>query len=145
RPAAAMSAERHASQTAFGHELATEAVPGALPIGRNIPQRHPRGLYSEELNGTACTAPRALNRRTWTYRIRPSVMHRPFVPVSAGLIRSAPFDQVPATPNQLRWRPLPIPAEPTDFVEGLVACGGNGDPGLQMGLAGPEYAANRPR
>src|SRR5690606_32773217 len=63
--------------------------------------------------------------------------------VSSGLIRSAPFDEVPATPNQLRWRPLPIPAEPTDFVEGLVTFGGNGDPGLQMGVAVHEYAANR--
>ena len=138
-----MSAKSLEYQTGFGNELATEAVAGALPIGRNNPQRHPLGLYTEELNGTAFTAPRAVNRRTWTYRIRPSVMHRPFVPVSSGLIRSAPFDEVPATPNQLRWRPLPIPAEPTDFVEGLVTFGGNGDPGLQMGVAVHEYAANR--
>jgi homogentisate 1,2-dioxygenase len=94
------------------------------------------------LNGTAFTAPRAVNRRSWTYRIRPSAVHEPFQPIDAGLIRSAPFNEVPAPPNQLRWRPLPIPTVPTDFVAGLVTIGGNGDPGLQTGAAVHLYAAN---
>src|SRR5215203_2737762 len=64
-------------QTGFGNEFATEAVAGALPVGRNSPQKAPLGLYAEQFSGTAFTAPRAHNRRTWTYRIRPSVMHRP--------------------------------------------------------------------
>src|SRR5690606_32092324 len=121
-----MTADALSYQIGFGNEFATEAVPGALPIGQNCPQKHPLGLYTEELNGTAFTAPRAVNRRTWTYRIRPSVMHKPFVPISPGLIRTAPIDEAPATPNQLRWRPLPIPTEPTDFVDGLITFGANG-------------------
>ena len=62
----------------FGNEFATEAVAGALPSGQNAPQQHPLGLYTEQFSGTPFTAPRAVNRRTWTYRIRPSVTHRPY-------------------------------------------------------------------
>ena len=62
-------------QSGFGNEFATEAHPGALPQGQNAPQHAPLGLYTEQISGTAFTAPRALNRRTWSYRIRPSVMH----------------------------------------------------------------------
>jgi homogentisate 1,2-dioxygenase len=137
-----MTADALRYQSGFGNDFATEALPGALPQGRNNPKRPPYGLYAEELNGTAFTAPRAANRRSWTYRIRPSAVHEPFVPVDAGLLRSAPFDEVPAPPNQLRWRPLPIPTKPTDFVAGLVTIGGNGDPALQTGAAVHVYAAN---
>jgi len=35
-------------------------------------------LYAEQLSGTAFTAPRVVNRRTWLYRMRPSVAHKPF-------------------------------------------------------------------
>src|SRR5688572_22051130 len=94
----------------FGNEFASEALPGALPRGQNAPQQAPLGLYIEELNGTSMTAPRGISRSTWTYRIRPSTMHRPFTPLDARLVRSAPFNEVPPTPNQLRWRPLPIPS-----------------------------------
>ncbi len=69
-------------------------------------------------------------------------MHEPFREIAAGLIRSAPFDEATASPNQLRWRPLPIPKEPTDFVAGLVTMGGNGDPAQQTGAAVHLYAAN---
>ena len=65
----------------FGNEFATEALPGALPQGRNSPQRCPYGLYAEQISGTAFTAPRHANRRSWLYRIRPSVTHRPFQPL----------------------------------------------------------------
>jgi homogentisate 1,2-dioxygenase len=130
-------------QTGFGNEFATEAVPGALPKGQNAPQRSPLGLYTEQCSGSPFTAPRASNRRTWTYRIRPSVTHRPFEQIPNGLIRSAPFDEVPATPNQLRWNPLAIPDERTDFIDGIITMGGNGDPHLQSGVAIHLYAANR--
>ena len=130
-------------QTGFGNEFATEAVAGALPEGQNSPQRAPLGLYTEQLSGSAFTAPRATNRRTWTYRIRPSVTHKPFEEIPAGLIRSGPFLEAPTSPNQMRWDPLPLPAEPTDFVEGLVTLGGNGDPAMQTGVAIHLYAANR--
>ena len=64
--------------TGFGNEFATEAQPGALPQGQNAPQHAPLGLYTEQISGTAFTAPRALNRRTWSYRITrgPSVRGR---------------------------------------------------------------------
>ena len=130
-------------QSGFGNEFATEAVPGALPSGQNAPQKNPRGLYTEQWSGSPFTAPRASNRRTWTYRIRPSVTHRPFERMPNGFIRSAPFNEVPPTPNQLRWNPPPIPDEPTDFIEGMVTMGGNGDPALQTGVAIHLYAANR--
>lgn len=131
-----------AYQSGFGNEFATEAVPGGLPVGQNAPQDHPLGLYTEQLSGTPFTAPRAVNRRTWTYRIRPSVTHRPYEEVPMGLLRGGPFHEVPPTPNQLRWDPLPFPEEPTDWVRGLVTMGGSGDPALQTGVAIHLYAAN---
>src|SRR5580658_8059842 len=113
-------------QSGFGNEFATEAVGGALPQGQNAPQHAPQGLYTEQLSGTAFTAPRALNRRTWSYRIRPSVMHQPYRDFEpATLLRSGPFDEAPTPPNQMRWNPLPIPKGKTDFVEGMVTLGGN--------------------
>jgi homogentisate 1,2-dioxygenase len=130
-------------QSGFGNEFTTQAVAGALPDGQNSPQRAPLGLYTEQLSGSAFTAPRAANRRTWTYRIRPSVTHKPFEEIPAGLIRSGPFLEVPTPPNQMRWDPLPLPAEPTDFIEGIVTLGGNGDPAMQTGLGIHLYGANR--
>jgi homogentisate 1,2-dioxygenase len=129
-------------QSGFGNEFATEALPGALPVGQNSPQRCPYGLYAEQLSGTAFTAPRGANRRTWLYRIRPSAMHRPFRRIDDGRLVSD-FTEVPATPNQLRWDPLPMPAGATDFVEGLVTYAGNGDPHAQTGCGIHLYAANR--
>jgi homogentisate 1,2-dioxygenase len=131
-------------QSGFGNEFATEAVPGALPIGQNAPQKHPLGLYTEQFSGTPFTAPRATNRRTWTYRIRPSVTHRPYEEIDTKLIRSGPFTEVPATPNQLRWDPLPVPEKKTDFVDGIVTLGGSGDPAMQVGVAIHLYAFNAP-
>ncbi|MBK9163865.1 MAG: homogentisate 1,2-dioxygenase [Acidobacteria bacterium] len=136
-------------QTGFGNEFATEAVAGALPFGRNSPQRAPLGLYAEQLSGTAFTVPRSGNKRTWTYRIRPSVTHKPFVPFAPSgepggtLFRSTPFDEVITAPNQLRWDPLPIPDAPTDFVEGITSIAGNGDLFTQAGIAVHIYRCNR--
>jgi homogentisate 1,2-dioxygenase len=59
------------------------------------------------------------------------------------LIRSAPFNEAEATPTQLRWSPFPIPRKPTDFIEGIVTLGGNGDVATQVGMAVHIYAANR--
>src|SRR5437773_7962223 len=94
----------------FGNEFASEAVLGALPVGRNSPQRVPYGLYAEQFSGTAFTAPRGSNRRSWLYRIRPAAVHRPFRRIENGRVLST-WDEVDATPNQLRWDPLPIPSE----------------------------------
>jgi len=128
----------------FGNHHETEAVPGALPVGRNSPQHVAYGLYAEQMSGTAFTAPRADNRRSWLYRMRPSAAHPPFKPYAApSLIRSGPFDEVPPSPDRLRWDALAMPAEPVDFVEGLVTYAGNGDVGSQSGCAIHIYAANR--
>jgi homogentisate 1,2-dioxygenase len=126
----------------FGNEFATEAVAGALPEGQNSPQRVPYGLYAEQLSGTAFTAPRRDNRRSWLYRMRPSTSHGPFQPHTEGLLRSGPFEG-PVTPNRLRWSPLPHPSQPTNFVEGLVTMGGNGSPEQGAGIAIHLYLANR--
>src|SRR3984893_9940230 len=130
-------------QPGFGNHFVTESVPDALSVGRNSPQRPPYGLYAEQISGTSFTTARAENRRTWTYRIRPSVVHRPYARIDNGMIRSAPFNEVDATPTQLRWSPLPIPQKPADFVEGIVTFGGNGDVATQVGMAVHLYAANR--
>ena len=130
-------------QTGFGNHFATEARAGALPLGRNSPQKPPLGLYAEQISGTAFTAPRAENRRTWTYRMRPSVVHRPYARIDNGRVRSAPFNEVEATPSQLRWSPFPIPEQPTDFVDGMITIGGAGDVAQQVGTATHIYAANR--
>jgi len=130
-------------QTGFGNEFATEAVEGALPVGQNSPQKAPLGLYAEQFSGTAFTVPRATNKRTWTYRIRPSVLHRPFEQIDHKLFRSSPFDEIVTTPNQLRWDPLPVPTEPTDFIDGITTIAGNGDLFAQTGIAIHIYACNK--
>ena len=130
-------------QSGFGNEFATEAAEGALPVGRNSPQRAPLGLYAEQFSGTAFTVPRQHNRRTWTYRIRPSVLHKPFSQRDAKLFRSTPFDEAVTTPNQLRWDPLPIPADATDFIDGITTIAGNGDLYSQVGIAVHIYACNQ--
>jgi hypothetical protein len=128
----------------FGNEHSSEAVPGALPIGRNAPQRAPLGLYAEQLSGTAFTEPRAHNRRSWLYRIRPSAAHPRFVRADEEnpALGSAPFTESVPDPNRLRWNPMPEPAAGTDFVAGLWTLGGNGDVTQRSGIAIHLYAAN---
>jgi homogentisate 1,2-dioxygenase len=136
-------AEKLIYQSGFGNEFATEAVEGALPVGQNSPQKAPLGLYAEQFSGTAFTAPRLLNKRTWTYRIRPSVLHKPFRQIENKLLKSSPFGEVVTTPNQLRWNPLPLPETETDFVDGLTTIAGNGDLFSQTGMAVHIYRANK--
>jgi homogentisate 1,2-dioxygenase len=127
----------------FGNEHASEAVPGALPVGRNSPQRAPLGLYAEQHSATAFTEPRATNRRSWVYRIRPSAAHPPFRRIDTGLLRSAPDTTGTTDPNRLRWDPLPLPHQPTDFVDGLYTLGTNGDVRQRAGIGVHLYAADR--
>ena len=124
----------------FGNEFATEALPGALPVGRNSPQRVPYGLYAEQFSGTAFTVPRHEARRTWLYRIRPSAAHHAFRPIDPGHICG---DLAPPNPNRLRWDPLPIPEEPTDFVAGLATIGANGPADALGGVTVHVWRANR--
>ncbi len=130
--------------TGFGNEHSSEAVPGALPVGRNSPQRAPLGLYAEQLSGSAFTEPRAHNRRSWLYRIHPSAQHPAFTRADNGAIRTAPFTDTVPDPNRLRWNPLPDPAPGTDFVAGLWTLGGNGDATQRTGMAVHLYYANSP-
>src|ERR1700753_4190683 len=118
-------------QSGFGNEFATEAIPDALPKGQNAPQKSSLGLYTEQFSGTPFTVPRAANRRAWLYRIRPSVMHRPYVELEGNQMRSGPFDEISPPPNQLRWNPLPTPSDPCDFLDGIVTLAGNGSPAGQ--------------
>ena len=129
-------------QTGFCNEFATEALPNALPAVRNSPQRVPYGLYAEQYSGTAFTVPRHASRRSWLYRIRPAAVHSTFERVEhPGL--AAAFDTRLASPNQLRWNPLPIPSDPVDFIQGWVTVAGNGSHAAQRGCAIHWYVATR--
>lgn len=130
-------------QTGFGNEHGSEALPGALPVGQNSPQRPPYGLYTEKFSATAFTAPRADNRRTWFYRIRPSAVHGPYKRIDNGMIRSAPVDEIETPPNQLRWDPFAIPSSPQDFVSGLTTIAACGELTAQNGMAMHIYLANQ--
>ncbi|HEU4922630.1 MAG TPA: homogentisate 1,2-dioxygenase [Burkholderiales bacterium] len=139
-----MPSERINYQSGFGNTFSTEALEGALPVGRNSPQRPPKGLYAEVLSGTAFTAPRAENQSSWLHKLRPSAMHGPYRRMKDGLLRSGPFDEVETPPNRLRWDPLPLPTKPTDFLQGLTTIAGSGVPAMHVGLAVHIYRANRP-
>src|ERR1700760_3561765 len=129
-------------QYGFANHFGTEVLKGTLPKDRNAPQRCSYGLYAEQFSGTAFTAPRHANRRSWLYRIRPAAVHGQFRRIEDGSLTSR-FNQLDPSPNQLRWSPMPIPAEPTDFVQGLRTAGGNGSPEAQTGCGIHWYVANR--
>jgi homogentisate 1,2-dioxygenase len=131
-------------QTGFGNEFASEAIADTLPIGRNSPQVVAHGLYAEQVSGTAFTAPRHQNRRSWLYRIRPAAMHGPFALFEQAGFHND-FDSGPVTPDQLRWDPLPLPLPEaqTDFIDGLLTMAGNGCPSTGSGIGIHMYAANR--
>ncbi|KQW66121.1 homogentisate 1,2-dioxygenase [Methylibium sp. Root1272] len=132
-------------QSGFANHFESEALSGALPVGRNSPQRCPYGLYAEQLSVTAFTAPRADNRRSWLYRIRPAAMHAPFEPYDDGGRLVSDFSALATPPDPMRWNPLPLPAAatPIDFIDGLVTWAGQGDPSVQAGATLHLYAANR--
>ncbi len=138
------------SLSGFGSYLTSEALAGALPVGRNSPQKPAYGLYAEVLSGSAFTAPRATNLRTWTYRIWPSARHEPFVPYFPNSSRwlTAPLPNR-ASPQQYRWDPLPLcSARVTadsgiDFIDGMVTWAANGDARAQTGMAVLMYSCNQ--
>ncbi len=130
-------------QTGFGNSWATEALPGALPVGRNSPQICPYGLYAEQLSGTAFTAPRADNRRSWLYRIRPAAAQQPFEPYEGIVDWLNTFGDGPVTPNPLRWDPQPVPEQATDFIHSIRTWAGHGSPDEHAGVSINLYAANR--
>lgn len=127
----------------FGNHFSTEAIAGALPLGRNSPQKVPFGLYAEQLSGTAFTAPRSENRRSWLYRVRPAASHGPFsVYEKSTRFNSGPY-ATPATPNRLRWDPVRPVHGQVDFLDSLVTIAGNGDVGTGTGIGIHLFAASR--
>lgn len=129
--------------TGFGNHFATEAVPGALPQGRNSPQRPAFGLYAEQLSGTAFTAPRAENRRSWLYRLRPSAAHPAFTRYEGAPLFAPGVVKQPFAPNRLRWAPLEIEGD-ADWLDSLttMVVAGSG-PASQAGVAVHIYRAGR--
>ncbi|MBH9538722.1 homogentisate 1,2-dioxygenase [Novosphingopyxis sp. YJ-S2-01] len=128
--------------TGFGSHFATEAVPGALPQGQNSPQQPPFGLYAEQLSGTAFTAPRHENHRSWLYRMRPSAEHPPFVRYEGASRFSAASPDGPLAPNRLRWDPQSESAPDVDLIDGMITMLTNRDPSELTGVAVHLYAAN---
>src|SRR5688572_13422340 len=130
-------------QSGFGNQFSTEAVPGTLPLGRNSPQRAPRELYAELVSGSAFTAPRVDNRRTWLYRRQPSVVTGGYAPYEQPYWKTGARDGAPMPPDPLRWHPTPVPDAPLDFVDGLRTVIVNGDADAQTGMAAHVVLANR--
>src|SRR6202140_3847989 len=121
----------------FGNSFETEALAGALPIGRNSPQRAPYGLYAEQLSGSPFTAPRSTNERSWLYRIMPSVKHSGrYRKVDGELIRSAPAARSESILiiGQMSGLPIPIPDSAQTFISGMRAITTAGDRNAQAGM-----------
>ena len=130
-------------QHGLGNEFESEALPGALPIGQNSPQRCPYGLMSELVSGTTFGAPRALNRRSYLFRIRPSVLQGQFEPLKHRTLLTPPFEGVTASPNHYNWGPFSDCSGSDDFIDGMATLCGNGSPASQQGMAMHVYAAGR--
>lgn len=134
----------HSYMPGFGNDFETESLPGALPQGRNSPQRPAYGLYAEQLSGSPFTAPRGANERSWLYRIRPSVRHTGrFRPADYPLWKTAPnVEDHELALGQYRWNPLSVPSKPTDFLAGIRTMTTAGDALGQSGMAAHIYVAN---
>jgi homogentisate 1,2-dioxygenase len=128
--------------TGFGNEFATEVLADSLPKAQNSPQKPPHGLYAEQISGTAFTAPRSANRRTWMYRRLPSVVSGQYTTYAQA--QWCPQTPTPPTsPNPLRWMPMPIPEEPTDFIDGVRQIASSGSAGGNSGISTHIYVANQ--
>ncbi len=130
-------------QSGFGNEYATEAVTGALPRGRNSPQRAPFDLYPELMSGSAFTAPRHENRRTWLYRRQPSVVSGRYQPYEQPLWTTGGDRAIAMPPEPMRWHPMPLENVDADFIDGMRTLAANGEAHAQTGIAAHVYLANR--
>lgn len=134
----------------FGNHFSSEALPDALPKNQNSPQKCSYGLYAEQLSGTAFTVERKNNQRSWLYRIRPSVSHKPFTKIDekTGLVSQfSDTNNVSYIPNQIRWNPFKSTekadsSQNINFIDGLHTLAGAGDPSVRNGLAIHIYNAN---
>ncbi len=129
--------------TGFGGHFESEAVEGALPRGRNSPQRPAFGLYTEQLSGSSFTSPRHENRRSWLYRMRPTADHRPFSRYEGAPMFAPGVVQEPVPPNRLRWDPPTDLPEGKDFVDGMVTMLASRPPTDLAGVAIHLYRASR--
>jgi homogentisate 1,2-dioxygenase len=129
--------------TGFGSHFESEAVEGALPRGRNSPQRPPYGLYAEQLSGSSFTSPRHENRRSWLYRMRPTADHRPFTAYGGAPMFAPGVSQAPLAPNRLRWDPPAGLPEGKDFLDGMVTMLANRHPQDLEGVALHLYRATK--
>ena len=127
----------------FGNHISTEAVAGALPIGRNSPQRPAFGLYAEQLSGTAFTAPRHENRRSWLYRMRPTAEHPAYQPYGGATRFARATGEAPLAPNRLRWDPVAPIAGDADLIDGMTTMLVNRDPADLEGVALHVFAATK--
>ncbi len=130
--------------TGFGNHFETEALAGALPRHQNSPQKHPLGLYAEQLTGSAFTAPRERSLKTWLYKIRPSVVQGTFKekPHNTWVTteRTAKLKRIP---DALRWGAfLPEDKGAKDFWESLFTLCVNGSAELRHGGAIHMFACN---
>eukprot|EP00004_Rigifila_ramosa_P009874 TRINITY_DN21659_c0_g1_i1.p1 TRINITY_DN21659_c0_g1~~TRINITY_DN21659_c0_g1_i1.p1 ORF type:complete len:451 (-),score=81.94 TRINITY_DN21659_c0_g1_i1:82-1434(-) len=141
--AAVRRRDQYQYMSGFGNEFVSEALPNSLPSPHNTPQVCPRGLYAEQLSGTAFTCPRTTNQRSWLYRIRPCVVHKPYQPAHVGNV-SGTFGEEDPEPNQLRWSPFELPSSTSrvTFVEGLHTLMGAGSASSKTGMAIHVYLAN---
>ena len=140
-----MKTEPTRYQTGFGNEYASEAVAGALPQGRNSPQRAPLDLYPELLSGTAFTAPRHENRRSWLYRRQPSVVSGRYQPYAQTGWTTGADREIALPPEPLRWHPMALEsaADSDDFVDGMRTLAANGDAEAQAGIGSLVFLAGR--
>ena len=129
----------------FGNQFETEALPGALPVGRNSPQKCAYGLYAEQLSGTPFTAPRAANQRSWLYRIRPTIAHWDrFHRIDSLLWRTAPCAEAEIPPAPMRWDPIPLPDGRSTFLQGVRTITTAGSADSQAGMAAHVYLVTSP-
>jgi homogentisate 1,2-dioxygenase len=138
-----MSNDELRYQAGLGNAMRTEALSGALPKVRHVPRKTPYGLHPEQINGTGFTVERALNRRSWLYRLRPQVLDRGFERLPPHPRLRARFDEGVPSPQVMRYRAIAMPREPTDFLDGLTTFAGAGDPSIKRGMAVHLYATNR--
>ena len=124
-------------QAGFGNSFESQALAHALPRGRNNPRKVPFGLYTEQLSGTAFTAPRCVNRRTWLYRIQPSVVgsHALLQPCEQKFFGNHDPDGFQLDPNPMRWKPMPLEeGDGCNFLTGMKTLMASGSPLSKDGL-----------
>ena len=128
---ASVSAAETNYMSGFGNGFETEALPGALPVGRNSPQRCAYGLYAEQISGSPFTAPRDDQRAHLALSHPPDRRALGQLPPrrtsDCGAPRPALEAEMPIAP--LRWDPIPIPDEPLSFLEGIRTITTAGDAG----------------